>query len=356
MAKRLLRRPAAITRRPRWRRGALHGGGRAAKTSGGGSAYEAALRRVPAGEVVTYAELALMATGRTTLGAVIHAGRAVGAVQEETLVPWWRAVAAGKPCVSKAVQKSRATTQRVLLHKEGVALERRLERSASCVPRFLAPVFDTVVIEPSAPHNYTLVYLHGRAFAGGYYAGHPDFFTASRSASLRVVLPTAPPPCPEQLLPTQWFAGCPPGDVDFRGPRKIVLELLRCEVSRLQGQAHRVFLGGASQGCILGLDVYMRRSGKQSLGGFLGVIGHWPRCSDALLVADEVRSGRPVRLFNGGEDSIIPLALVQAGVRKLRNIGLANLKSVITPGVGHCVGEQEGVWIREFLEDVLPAT
>eukprot|EP00811_Abedinium_folium_P036568 NODE_9266_length_1436_cov_5.161956.p1 GENE.NODE_9266_length_1436_cov_5.161956~~NODE_9266_length_1436_cov_5.161956.p1 ORF type:complete len:391 (-),score=70.40 NODE_9266_length_1436_cov_5.161956:186-1358(-) len=325
--------------------------GAAATTS-----YEAALLSVPRGETATFCEIGVLATGHTAMGAMIHAGRTVRLVPTESRrLPWWRVVSAGKRTVEEALQRERAKQQRALLSAEGVGLTTRLERDPSHLPSFLASAYALREILPASPHTCTLVYLHGFSFTGSYYAARPHFFKAARAHGLRVVLPTAPPPPSRagRLVPTMWFSGWPPSLEDLEAPRAALLALLRRETARLGGRSDRVFLGGSSQGCIVGLDLYLRC--PMPLGGFCGVIGRWPACSDDLLRRGISREliERPVRLFNGAADRTIEWEPAKRSFEKLKRAGFSNLRSEVFPGVVHRVGEREGLWIRTFLDEVL---
>ena len=57
--------------------------------------------------------------------------------------------------------------------------------------------------------------------------------------------------------------------------------LVRREVSRL-GDGRRCYLGGASQGCTMALDIYLRLAQELKLGGFVGSVGFLPTESKGL--------------------------------------------------------------------------
>eukprot|EP00746_Dinoflagellata_sp_MGD_P097077 gnl/MRDRNA2_/MRDRNA2_38913_c0_seq2.p1 gnl/MRDRNA2_/MRDRNA2_38913_c0~~gnl/MRDRNA2_/MRDRNA2_38913_c0_seq2.p1 ORF type:complete len:179 (+),score=27.97 gnl/MRDRNA2_/MRDRNA2_38913_c0_seq2:140-676(+) len=175
-------------------------------------------------------------------------------------------------------------------------------------------------------------------------------------AGLRVVLPTSPVLFEGKPL-TEWYSGWPPGEIDLEQPCKRLTGILDDEVRKLDGDASRVFLGGSSQGCILGLDVYMRY--RHALGGFCGVVGYWPFCSDAVLEGQvcSMRATRPIRLLNGLNDNVVPWDMARPTFEKFRRAGFTNVTND-TPekGLGHHLGPREGAWIQAFLNEVLPSS
>jgi len=331
------------------------------RPSGGtrSNAYVEALRRVLPGEVVTYAEVGLMAIGNTAgMGASINAGKAINKIPTTSHdVPWWRAIRTGRKPIGSLLQTERADEQRQRLQAEGVDLGKPCQRTPDCLPAFLASSLASAEIHPSAAHTCTLVFLHGRAYTPSYYCINKHFFQAQHAAGLRVVLPASPALFEGKPL-TQWFSGWPPGEMQLEQPRREVLNVLDEEVQKLDGDASRVFLGGCSQGCILGLDVYMRC--PHTLGGFCGLVGYWPSSSDSVLEGGVhgARLARPIRLLNGARDDVVPWEMVcgESGAcfAKLKKAGFTNLKNdKPEEGLGHHLGPREGRWISAFLDEVL---
>lgn len=158
---------------------------------------------------------------------------------------------------------------------------------------------------------------------------------------LRVVLPTAPA---DHQLVTQWFDE--PTKESLKIGRERVEQIIEDEVARL-GDPTRIFLGGSSQGCILGLDCYMRS--PYELGGFCGIVGYWPLCSTPDVKMS--KATRPVHLLNGTEDKIVDLQKARDSYKVLRKSGLKSIHTEEWPE-GHSMGPKEGRWIRAFLKTV----
>ncbi len=162
---------------------------------------------------------------------------------------------------------------------------------------------------------------------------------------LRVVLPTAPA---DHQLVTQWFDE--PTKESLKIGRERVEQIIKDEVARL-GDPTRIFLGGSSQGCILGLDCYMRS--PYELGGFCGIVGYWPLCSTPVL--QDVKMSKvtrgPVYLLNGTEDKIVDLQEARDSYKVLRKSGLKSIHTEEWPE-RHDMGQKEGKWIRAFVKTV----
>ena len=127
-------------------------------------------------------------------------------------------------------------------------------------------------------------------------------------------------------------------------------QIIKDEVARL-GDPTRIFLGGSSQGCILGLDCYMRS--PYELGGFCGIVGYWPLCSTPVL--QDVKMSKvtrgPVYLLNGTEDKIVDLQEARDSYKVLRKSGLKSIHTEEWPE-RHDMGQKEGKWIRAFVKTV----
>lgn len=321
----------------------------------GENAYIAALRKVDAGNVVTFGEIAFMAVGHAGMGSMVQASKAVKSVAEKAIdPPWWRVVATGKGPIGDLLQSQRAATQRKMLLQEGVDLSRPLARGAGLLPLGLRSCFSPVSfhVRPDTKHTHTLIYVHGRGFTGHYYDQRRHFFEVDGLNGLRVVLPVSPVKWTGKPL-TEWWSAWPPQECDLEEPGKTISKIINDEVAKV-GSSEHVFLGGSSQGCILGLDTFVRY--PRCLGGFCGVVGFWPRCSDSAVKNKEfikAKTQRPIRLLNGEADTIVKPDLVRSSFNFFRKAGFTDMKTVMRQGQGHHLGEREGDWIRSFLAEII---
>ncbi|KAF4536200.1 hypothetical protein BFW01_g5163 [Lasiodiplodia theobromae] len=160
---------------------------------------------------------------------------------------------------------------------------------------------DPLIIAPTAPHTHTLILLHGR---GGNAKEFGPFLLFATPTSSELCLPALFPGV-KWVFPTakkrraalfkrmpisQWFDNWSleyPEDrqeLQYEGIAEtsaFVAGLIAEEVKELRGRAGRVVLGGLSQGCAVGLHVYLNWKGEgelagQALGGFVGMSGWLP--------------------------------------------------------------------------------
>ncbi|KAK0658844.1 hypothetical protein DIS24_g4524 [Lasiodiplodia hormozganensis] len=160
---------------------------------------------------------------------------------------------------------------------------------------------EPLIIAPTAPHTHTLILLHGR---GGNAKEFGPFLLFATPTSSELCLPALFPGV-KWVFPTakkrraalfkrmpisQWFDNWSleyPEDrqeLQYEGIAEtsaFVAGLIAEEVKELRGRAGRVVLGGLSQGCAVGLHVYLNWRGEgelagQALGGFVGMSGWLP--------------------------------------------------------------------------------
>lgn len=232
---------------------------------------------------------------------------------------------------------------------------------------------EIVEVEPAKGHAHTctIIYLHGFAGRGTEYLDQgyclPWVSGGDRVPGLRAVLPTAPKHRqPWGPIAHAWYTYERPdrnhvGDtatLDFS--RRWISELVREEIRRLGGAAHKVFLGGLSQGCTVALDCYLREGRKLGLGGFVGSVGFMPSdlygfsgASMALenLIADKSQGSRPVWLQCATDDRCeVPWrSVVKPSLRKGEG-RLPGLRIRLVQGRGHCIDEWEGHILNDFLK------
>lgn len=216
-------------------------------------------------------------------------------------------------------------------------------------PAILKDLVPGQILEPKGKHLTSLIYLHGFGAAGSLKSakqfGNPK--------NLRVILPHAPKRpvtyCDGEI-DNAWF--------DYKvekfcnNPDEWNLAHLEDQVARILRiidrevaavGAKNVFLGGTSQGCLTGLDAYMKC--KHELGGFVGTVG-------ALLSTTQVvpRTGI-VHLISGWWDDCHPLTLVRQSYARLAS--LPNVQFFEEP-MDHYDGcGREAEFIRGFLAKVM---
>ncbi|CAJ1402881.1 unnamed protein product, partial [Effrenium voratum] len=229
------------------------------------------------------------------------------------------------------------------------------------------------VVPPKKGHKHetaTLIYLHGCSCSASQYledGWELPWVGKDRCPNLRTVLPDAKvtrQPWGEEE--PSWHAYVKQssnkvGDYHtLRETRDRLAHIVYSEVDRLHGQGHRVFLGGASQGCTVALDTYLLQARKLLLGGFVGSVGFMPNdhqgfhgATRALekLIADPEQRQRPIWLQCATDDSeMVPWrSAVKPSLLRAEN-RLPGLYVKEVRGRGHILDEWEGEFVRDFLE------
>jgi len=237
-------------------------------------------------------------------------------------------------------------------------------------------VLDGVEInaQPGNNHECTLIYLHGCSCSASEYLDDGYCLAwlpgGDRAPGLRAVLPNAnflDQPWGERLR--SWHGYCHSrsnrvGDLDsLEATRRRISRIAFAEVARFHGEGHRVFLGGASQGCTVALDVYFREACRLRLGGFVGSVGFipndhqgFPGASRALerLILDKEQAQRPVWLQCATDDNFhVPWrSVVTPSLRRARRLPGLQVREV--SGRGHILDEWEGHIINDFLKKYAP--
>lgn len=232
-----------------------------------------------------------------------------------------------------------------------------------------------VAVDPpkGCEHLCTLIYLHGYSRQGSEYVeGGPLSFCmpwnsgGDRLSCLRAVLPTAR--CLRQPwgdYEAAWYAYTASNRNHVGDPgtlqetRDRLSRIVHEEVARLEGAGRRVFLGGASQGCTMALDIYLREASWLRLGGFVGSVGFIPSdkfgFSGSLhalerLVADGEQAKMPVWLQCATDDRhAVPWnSVVKPSLRRVEG-RLPGLAIRQVSGRGHGIEEWEAHIVNDFL-------
>eukprot|EP00434_Breviolum_minutum_P020319 symbB.v1.2.017921.t1/scaffold1409.1/size120616/6 len=219
-------------------------------------------------------------------------------------------------------------------------------------------------------HECTLIYLHGCSCNAGQYledGWELPWTGKERWPGLRTVLPDA------KVMRQPWGDEEPSWHAYVkRSSNKVgnfstleetrdrLAHVVYAEVERLHGQGHRVFLGGASQGCTVALDTYLLQARKLLLGGFVGSVGFIPTdrqgfrgASNALekLINSHQQRHRPIWLQCATDDHELVPWRSDVKPSLHRAVGrLPGLHVKEVEGRGHILDEWEGEFVRQFLE------
>jgi phospholipase/carboxylesterase len=223
-------------------------------------------------------------------------------------------------------------------------------------------------VEPA----WTFIYLHSFSCKGSDYLDFPHYFGIG-GAPMRVVIPTAPlleQACFKdwnvwkgdnlgwrRIKFRAWFdyltdkAGSSENELDLPSlveMRERLHDLIRQEVKRHGGDAKRVIVGGASQGCCVALDVAMTY--PEELGGVVGLVGHIMKCTPL----DPAKRSMPLHLFHETTDKEMRWRWVKDTVKRLTDNGfnVTSRREKDPSGSGHWIQEIEGRWIRAALREI----
>lgn len=187
---------------------------------------------------------------------------------------------------------------------------------------------DPLIIAPTAPHTHTLILLHGRGGNAKEFGPFLLFATPTSSElclpalfpGVKWVFPTAKPRRAalfKRMPISQWFDNWSLEDPETRQELQyegiaetsaFLAGVIEGEVAELGGRAGRVVLGGLSQGCAVGLHVYLNWRGEgqlagKALGGFVGMSG-WLPFATALdpKSEEEVGDDDPFAVSDGEDE------------------------------------------------------
>jgi len=223
----------------------------------------------------------------------------------------------------------------------------------------------SVLSPKGGKHEYTLVYLHQFCLCGTNYVDWKPhyFFSATKLPylSLKVTLPTAkaiPVTVHGGIKQYAWYdyktdhEGRQEDQLyakTLRATRDRIFKILDREVAMLGGDASRVFLGGASQGCCTALHCALTY--PKELGGFVGIVGHL--LSSTPLPKKKQRM--PIYLYNGKQDQVMRWSWVRETYGRFKEAGYTNVHIRVDDGVTHEKPvRKEREWIVDFLHRRIP--
>lgn len=107
-------------------------------------------------------------------------------------------------------------------------------------------------------------------------------------------------------------------EAGLRESQALVAALIDREVARGM-PAHRIVLGGFSQGCAMTLQTGLRY--PQRLAGLLGMSGYLPLAETLQAERHAANASTPIFLAHGQHDDIIPLSRAAASRHQLQALG-----------------------------------
>eukprot|EP00232_Nephroselmis_pyriformis_P007102 CAMPEP_0182890830 /NCGR_PEP_ID=MMETSP0034_2-20130328/22896_1 /TAXON_ID=156128 /ORGANISM="Nephroselmis pyriformis, Strain CCMP717" /LENGTH=221 /DNA_ID=CAMNT_0025024409 /DNA_START=117 /DNA_END=782 /DNA_ORIENTATION=+ len=213
-----------------------------------------------------------------------------------------------------------------------------------------------IVIEPSADHSASVIFLHGLGDEGQGWQD-PLQGVARTLPYARFVMPTAPVRPVTRfggMASTAWFdlVGCNDrADEPFEGLDEAVEgvhALIDAEVARGVPRS-RIILGGFSMGA--GLTFYTGATDTRTppLAGLVIVSGYLPRTK----TVEFANTASPVLQLHGDADTMVLLEWAKAARERAEAAGVS-VEMVEYEGLGHSVTEPELQLIRRWLAERLP--
>jgi phospholipase/carboxylesterase len=221
-----------------------------------------------------------------------------------------------------------------------------------------APALETVELEPRAPADCSVLWMHGLGADGHDFEALVPELRLPEAPAVRFVFPHAP------IRPVTingghrmraWYdvAG-----FDRRAPQDAAgirqsAEALGALVRRERGRgipSDRIVVAGFSQGGAMALQLGLRW--PERLAGIVALSTWLPLADTLEAEAHPANSGVPVLMAHGSHDSVIPIAAGEASRDALRARGYAvEWRSYPMP---HSVCGEEVEDIRQFLLQTLP--
>jgi phospholipase/carboxylesterase len=189
----------------------------------------------------------------------------------------------------------------------------------------------TIEVHPGATPAATIVVLHGLGADGTDFLPFADEIDLASIGPVRWIFPRAP------VRPVSvnngyrmraWYdiyefgaqaRGAREDDAGLRESFAAVRALLDREVAR-GVPAHRIVLGGFSQGCAIALGAGLRY--RERLAGLVGMSGYLPIAATTAAERSDANALTPVFLAHGQRDPVIALDRATASRDALKTLGV----------------------------------
>ncbi len=214
-----------------------------------------------------------------------------------------------------------------------------------------------VVIEPSAPAQASVIWLHGLGADGHDFEPIVDELKLPTNLAVRFIFPHAP------VQPVTINGGYAMRSwydileanlsrrVDEQGVRDSadkIQTLIEKEIAR-GIPSHKIVLAGFSQGGAVTLFLGLRF--KQRLAGLMPLSTYLPLAEKVALERSAIMQDVPIFFGHGSLDTIVPMSLAKQSVQQLRDWHYAvDFREYVMP---HSVCADEVNAISQFLQTVL---
>ncbi|XP_044013432.1 acyl-protein thioesterase 1-like [Aphidius gifuensis] len=213
---------------------------------------------------------------------------------------------------------------------------------------------NSIVIEATAEHTATLIFLHGLAETGKNWI---EALKKIQLPNVKIICPTGPtiPITWKQGTPmTAWFdvlgmkTGAPEDEDGIKSSSKIVHKVIEDEI-KSGTPSNRIIVGGFSQGGALA--IYSAITFSQQLGGVFS-LSSWLALHQQFPENVVGNKTTPFLLCHGDKDPIIPHLWGQMAITLLKKT-MTNVEFKTYAGLDHRASDEEFLDVKRFIEQLL---
>ena len=188
-------------------------------------------------------------------------------------------------------------------------------------------MLDIIEAESGPDPTATILILHGLGADGNDFVPIAQQLDLGQVGAVRFIFPHAPVmpvTINNGLRMRAWYdilsfeADAPQDEAGLRRSQQLVEALLQREKER-GIPAHRIVLGGFSQGCAMSLLTGLRHA--ERLAGIMGLSGYLPLADRTAAERSEASLRTPIFLAHGTHDEVVALDRAEASRDALRALG-----------------------------------
>jgi len=212
----------------------------------------------------------------------------------------------------------------------------------------------SVVLQPTAKHTASVIFLHGLGDTGNGWSG---IFASIKKPHIKYIFPTAP------IKPVTlnggfqmnaWFdifgltGTAPQDEKGIKESSQTVMDLVQEEI-KVGIPTERIFLGGFSQGGATAFYTAMtaphRFAGVIALSTWMPLHNHFP----SKLAQCEGKMDTPILQCHGDADQVVPIGWGQQTTKHLQELGFKKSAFKKYSNLGHAYAEDELDDINDFI-------
>jgi len=225
----------------------------------------------------------------------------------------------------------------------------------------MATTIKPVIIQPSAKHSATIIFLHGLGDTGHGWAEELQTIKPTYAKLICPTAPTAAVTINNGFRMPSWFdirsldKNSPDQDEEgIKAASASILAMIQAEIDGVDGNpgipATRIILGGFSQGGALSL--YTGLTGPVTLGGVVSLSGYLP--ISETIPWDNIQKPKILQC-HGDADTVVPFAFgLQSSAALKSRLPASSYSFRVYRGMDHCSCAEELSDVKDFLDDTIP--